>query len=445
MGKIKFSLLMLLALLSALWLLADTLIPSPLTYGAFRNVFMQYSGIIAMGAMSVAMMLALRPKKLEPHLDGLDKIYRFHKWLGITALITSILHWWLGQGTKWMTQWGWLIRPPRGARPNPADLGLIEGWLRSQRGFAESIGEWAFYLAAALLILALIKRFPYHLFQKTHKWLAATYLVFVFHALVLTKFAYWSQPVGWVLALLMAGGSIAALLSLTGRIGRKHKYQGKISAIREYSELRTLETELILEEGWPGHAAGQFAFVTFDPKEGAHPYTIASAWNANNRRITFITKALGDHTASLGDRLTIGATVSIEGPYGCFDFQDQSVRQIWIGAGIGITPFIARMQQLATRPDNKPVDLFYSTANKDPVAIERLSEAAKAAGVSLHVIESRKEGHLEADRIRAIVPDWRAASLWFCGPSAFARNLRTDFIAHGWRPSQFHHELFEMR
>lgn len=445
MGKIKSSLLILLGLLTALWLLADTLIPSPLTYGAFRNVFMQYSGIIAMGSMSLAMMLALRSKRLEPHLDGLDKIYRLHKWLGITALVTSILHWWLGQGTKWMTQWGWLIRPPRGARPNPADLGLVEGWLRSQRGFAESIGEWAFYIAGVLLILALVKRFPYHLFQKTHKWLAATYLVFVFHALVLTKFAYWSQPIGWVLAVLMTGGSAAAVLSLTGRIGHKRKCRGKISAIREYPDLRTLQTELILEEGWPGHAAGQFAFVTFDSKEGAHPYTIASAWNENDRRITFITKALGDHTASLRNQLKIGAEVSIEGPYGCFDFHDQSVRQIWIGAGIGITPFIARMQQLATLPDNKPVDLFYSTAHKDPVAIERLSEAAKAAGVSLHVIESRKEGHLEAERIRASVPDWRAASLWFCGPSAFARDLRSDFIARGWRPSQFHHELFEMR
>ena len=141
MKKIKIALMSFLALLSLLWMLADSLVPVPFTYGAFRTVFMQYSGTIAMGAMSLAMLLALRPTLIEAHLGGLDKIYRLHKWLGITALLASLLHWWWGQGTKWMTQWGWLARPPRGARPNPADLGLVEGWLRTQRGLAESVGE----------------------------------------------------------------------------------------------------------------------------------------------------------------------------------------------------------------------------------------------------------------------------------------------------------------
>ena len=445
MGKIKGALLVLLASLTALWLLADTLMPTPLTYGAFRNVFMQYSGVIAMGAMSAAMILALRPKWLEPHLAGLDKMYRLHKWLGITALVTSIAHWWLGQGTKWMTQWGWIVRPPRGPRPNPADLGLIEGWLRTQRGLAESLGEWAFYLAAILLVLALIKRFPYHLFQKTHKWLAAAYLVFVYHTIVLTKISYWSQPVGWVLALLMIGGSIAAVLSLFGKIGAKRKVRGMISTLQALPDLRVLETGLVLDKGWAGHTAGQFAFVTFDPKEGAHPYTIASAWNPDDRSITFITKALGDHTGQLHARLKLGAPVTVEGPYGCFDFNDQLPRQIWIGAGIGITPFIARMKQRVMNGETRPVDLFYSTRFKDPLAVARLRETAHAASVSLHIIESRSGERLDGEKIRALVPNWSSASLWFCGPSAFAQALLKDFVGQGLSPSQFHHELFEMR
>ncbi len=55
---------------------------------------MQYSGVLGIGAMSVAMMLVLRPQWLEPPLDGLDKMYRLHKWLGITALVVGIVHWW---------------------------------------------------------------------------------------------------------------------------------------------------------------------------------------------------------------------------------------------------------------------------------------------------------------------------------------------------------------
>jgi predicted ferric reductase len=53
----------------------------------------QFTGVIATGAMSVAMLLAIRPTWLEPHLYGLDKMYRLHKWLGITALVAAVIHW----------------------------------------------------------------------------------------------------------------------------------------------------------------------------------------------------------------------------------------------------------------------------------------------------------------------------------------------------------------
>ena len=55
MKRIKLTLVLFLCALTALWLMADTLLPEPFTYRAFRTVFMQYSGLIAIGVMSVAM------------------------------------------------------------------------------------------------------------------------------------------------------------------------------------------------------------------------------------------------------------------------------------------------------------------------------------------------------------------------------------------------------
>src|SRR5574340_616274 len=444
MKRIKVSLLAILLLLTALWLAADTLAPTPFTYFSFRTVFMQYSGVIGIGLMSAAMLLALRPKRLEPHLDGLDKMYRLHKWLGIAVLAVSVIHWWWGKGTKWMVGWGWLEKPVR--KPVTGEtLGVIEGWLRSQRGFAETVGEWAFYAAAVLIVLALVKRVSYHWFVKTHKWLALAYLALAYHSAVLTKVEYWSQPVGWVLVALLLGGSVAALLSLSGRIGASRKVQGKIDALTEYPALRVLETAVVLEDGWRGHTAGQFAFVTSDKKEGAHPYTIASAWSPDDRRLVFITKALGDHTGRLRDRLKIGMPVTVEGPYGCFDFDDAQPRQIWVGAGIGITPFVARLKHRAATPDAKMIDLFHPTAEFEQAAIDRLTADAEAAGVRLHLLVSPKDGRLNGERIRAAVPEWQSASIWFCGPSGFGQSLRDDFLAHGLPPERFHQELFQMR
>ncbi len=67
---------------------------------------------------------------------------------------------------------------------------------------------------------------------------------------------------------------------------------------------------------------------TFDNTEGAHPYTIASSWDADDRRITFITKALGGYTRLMSENLNVGNSVSVEDPYGKFIFNDGNNRQI---------------------------------------------------------------------------------------------------------------------
>jgi predicted ferric reductase len=436
--------LFLLLLITGLWLLADTFTPTPFHYFTFRSVFLQYSGIVAIAAMSIAMLLALRPTVLEKPLGGLDKMYRLHKWLGIAALAIGILHWWWAQGTKWMVGWGWLVRPGRG-RGAAVQAGGFEGWLHGQRELAESIGEWAFYVSVVLIVLALLKRFPYHLFARTHKWLALAFVALAWHSAILARPAYWTQPIGWLLAALLIGGCFAAVLVLAGRVGAARKVGGRVETLTYYEPLRVLETAIVLSPGWAGHKAGQFAFVTSDRREGAHPYTIASAWNADERRIVFITKALGDHTARLRERLQPGLEVTVEGPYGCFTFDDAQAHQIWIGAGIGITPFIARLKELARTPGHKAVDLFHPTADVDPAALEHLRADARAAGVNLHILVDSQDGLLNGERIRAAAPGWREASFWFCGPPGFGHALRRDFSAQGLPASRFHQELFEMR
>ncbi len=444
MNNIKIALWALLAGLTLLWALADSFLPSPLTYFSLRSVMVQYTGIIAMAAMSVAIILAVRPRPIEPLLGGLDKMYRLHKWLGITALVFASIHWVWAKGTKWAVGWGWLTRPAKGG--GPAELGGLEQLLRSQRGLAESLGEWAFYAAVVLIVLALVKRFPYRWFAKTHSLLAVLYLLLVLHTLVLVKFAYWTQPIGIVTALLLLGGSLAALQALFKRIGAQRKVEGEIQRLIEYPELSVLETHIALHDGWPGHQAGQFAFVTSSAAEGAHPYTIASAWNPPQRQISFITKALGDHTRRLPQLLRVGDRVTVEGPYGCFTFEDQKQRQIWIGAGIGITPFVARLKQLALTPDRQhSIDLFHPSGEYSAAAMAKLRADAAVAGVRLHLLVGNQNGRLSGERLRHEVADWQATSVWFCGPAAFGRALRDDLLAHGLKPQDFHQELFQMR
>lgn len=445
MKNIKYGLWGLVLLIAGLWFLADTLLPEqPLTYFSFRNVFVQFTGILAMATMSAAMILSARFKWLESWLNGLDKMYRLHKWLGIAGLVFAMTHWWWAKGTKWMVGWGWLARPPRRQGP-PPDLSPIEQWLLSQRRFVESLAEWVFYAAVILIVLALVKRFPYHLFKKTHKLLAVGYLLLVYHGAILIKISYWKQPIGWMMALLMLGGIVAAVLVLLNRVGEGRKTKGIIDSLTYHPDLRILETSIRLQNGWSGHVAGQFALVTTDKGEGPHPYTIASTWNPAEPCIVFIIKALGDYTSKLHQTLKVGDVVTVEGPYGCFNFEDNKERQIWVGGGIGIAPFIARMKHLAQKPGRQEIDLFHTTTDFNQAAIDRLIADAQAANVRLHVLVDSRDGLLNADRIRAAVPQWQSSSIWFSGPSAFRDALLKDFVGNGLKSTDFHQELFELR
>ncbi len=150
-----------------------------------------------------------------------------------------------------------------------------------------------------------------------------------------------------------------------GGIGRARTATGEIVAI-EHPAPDVTTVRCRLDRGWRGHRPGQFAFVTFDDKEGAHPFTIASA-DHGDRVISFQIKALGDYTRSLATRLQPGQTVRVEGPYGRFDIArcNPRARQIWIAGGIGVTPFLAWLESLQANPDSAPAaDLHYCTRDQ---------------------------------------------------------------------------------
>ena len=108
MKNIKLALVFILAGLSLLWWWADPLLVEGNTFFAVRSIAVNYSGVLAMGVMSIAMILALRPVALEPLFGGMDKAYRLHKWLGIAGLSIGVVHWLWAKGTKWAVGWGWL-------------------------------------------------------------------------------------------------------------------------------------------------------------------------------------------------------------------------------------------------------------------------------------------------------------------------------------------------
>lgn len=139
MRRIEFSLGFILLSLLALWLASMPFGGVAHEVFALRRPFLQGTGTLALGLMSVAMVLATRPVFFEPWLGGLDKMYRLHKWLGVSALILAVTHWLWVEAPKWLVGIGWLVRPARVPAAVPANPLLRE--LHALRDVAESLGE----------------------------------------------------------------------------------------------------------------------------------------------------------------------------------------------------------------------------------------------------------------------------------------------------------------
>lgn len=109
------------------------------------------------------------------------------------------------------------------------------------------------------------------------------------------------------------------------------------------------------------YAPGQFVFVAFDSGPGYagcreyHPFTISSAPGAPRFRL-FI-KALGDCTARI-QQLAVGINARVQSPYGgLFLDADFTRPQLWLGGGIGVTPFLSMAAALPASAAG--VDFYY--------------------------------------------------------------------------------------
>ena len=256
----------------------------------------------------------------------------------------------------------------------------------------------------------------------------------------------------------LALGSLAAVWSLAGWVGRSRNHAARIQAVTVLGDTPTgapVEVICAMPPSWRGHRAGQFVFVRFDAAEGAHPFTIASAPNALGHSpdgeplLRLVIKPLGDYTRTLHRRLHAGQRVDIEGPYGRFDGQGSRRRQqVWVAAGVGVTPFFALLE--ARQPgmptegrDPAPVHMHYCTrdARRDPLLARLQALCAQAQPpVPLTV-------HNEAEGQRLTPKDLQAEpgplDIWFCGPQGLGDALHAH--PRGPRPWRRHREYFCMR
>lgn len=148
-------------------------------------------------------------------------------------------------------------------------------------------------------------------------------------------------------------------------------------------------------------------------------------------------KVYGDYTKRAAS-LVPGDRVGIQGPFGVFTLDEGEDPIVMLAAGIGVTPLLCMLQDLAVRQSHRKITFFYTNKTVEDIAYyERLHELQKTyPGLEVVLTLTQKTyegwegetGRIDGEMVKRHVPDLKGAKYFLCGPTEFMDNIK-DFLS----------------
>jgi ferredoxin-NADP reductase len=193
---------------------------------------------------------------------------------------------------------------------------------------------------------------------------------------------------------------------------------------------------------WLAVSGGQFfqwRFMTRELWWHSHPYSLSALPQPPFIRVTV--KGLGDQSRALA-HLKPGTRVFIEGPYGSFTrHARQTDRVVLIGAGVGVTPLRALIEDLPPTVDVVVV-VRATTAEEIVHRDELVHFVRKRKGQYHEVLGARSEVRMGPATLKRLVPDIARRDVYVCGPEGFSDLVVTSVSRLGVPDSSIHEERF---
>ncbi len=380
-------------------------------------------GAAALACMATSCILASRWHSVESLFGGLDRVYEAHKWIGIWALIFAVYHFVFKAELD-----TWELAPI---------LELPKYWTRIVR-------QLGLVVLGLIVLLALNRKIPYSSWRWLHKFSGPLFLIVILHWLSIKSPITLTSPAGIWLAVLCALGVIAALykMFLYPFIAKAGEY--KLATISHGKAAIHLEFEPVSKK-FP-FKAGQFAFISL--KESGlrepHPFTIANA-HSDTGNIHFVIRALGDYTKKLNEQAKVGMLADIYAPYGRFKRIAGAKHEIWIGAGVGISPFIAWQQDKTIGHFERTTLVYCFDPSRAFPSVERMEEITDQSGVQLVANPSGSDTMAKTIRQAASEVDPKSIQISFCGPKGLLKRVQELMKENSIPVKNIHYEFFDFR
>ena len=172
-------------------------------------------------------------------------------------------------------------------------------------------------------------------------------------------------------------------------------------------------------------------------------YSLSAAPGTGSYRISVKHEPHGAASGYLTTALRAGAVLDAGAPRGDFVLDGCDGPVLLVSAGIGLTPVLAMLHDLADHEQAREVWWIYSARRPDeyPLAAEAHGLLAALPRAREHVFYSASTGRLSKDKLAALgLP--ADASAYVCGPAAFMASMREALAELGVSPGRVHTELF---
>jgi predicted ferric reductase len=390
----------------------------------------QMAGLLGMSLLSLNFVLSARFKFLDKLFNGLNRAYVKHHIIGVLAFCLLLFH-----PTFLIIQY------------LSISLKAAFIFILPFSDWPVTLGEIALLVFIVLMFITLYLHFKYQNWKNTHKFLGIVLIFGALHMFLVPTDISNNALLKYYMLILFGFGVISYFYGTILQIYRKKEYKYKLEKVVKVNDSIA---ELILTplSEKIKFLPGQFVFLRFQVGgvlSESHPFSITSDANGNNLSLGI--KTLGDYS-SMVYLLKPGAVCSIDGPFGAFSYLNpKSKRQIWIAGGIGITPFLSMARHIGSSGSGDyNIDLYYSVKNESEEAFAgEMEEISKQNNnFKLHHHFSEKDGYISASSVVSKSDDVSSADIFLCGPPAFMKNLREQFVKLGINNEKIHSEEFNL-
>jgi ferredoxin-NADP reductase/uncharacterized protein YcbX len=257
------------------------------------------------------------------------------------------------------------------------------------------------------------------------------------------------------------GALVKASLPVTAPKAADWPRPGKISEIENNSDtVRSfwLHDPLAVDGIAPSYRAGQHIRLHALGLDGAawRNYTVSGRRADGSLRVSIKRDVQGNCSSWLHDNLAVGSAVVFSGPFGEFTLQSKPLNHITLlSAGIGITPMVAMLNELANDHANTRLHMVHVARSGKELALwPEVLQSVRGmphATVQLHLSEEAAPlgksnyefalGEPDLQKIAQAVAT-HATQAFICGPASFTRHAIASLQQAGLPASHIHHESF---